>query len=142
MAYISVQKIRFDDVDGAGIVYYPHFFHLCHKAFEDMFDDEGPYNYPEMITKRRIGFPTVAIESDFKAPLLYGDMAEVKIRIVRLGTTSVQTRYDIMRMKDETICFTGYITTALMDLDKRKSVPITGELRAFLEKHFEQDDTQ
>ena len=37
MAFTSVQKIRFDDVDGAGIVYYPQYFHLCHKAFEDLF---------------------------------------------------------------------------------------------------------
>ena len=29
MAFTSVQKIRFDDVDGAGIVYYPQFFHLA-----------------------------------------------------------------------------------------------------------------
>ncbi len=37
MAFTSVQKFRFDDVDGAGIVYYPQFFHLCHAAFEDFF---------------------------------------------------------------------------------------------------------
>ena len=34
MAFTSIQKIRFDDVDGAGIVYYPQYFHLCHAAFE------------------------------------------------------------------------------------------------------------
>lgn len=48
MAFSSVQKIRFDDVDGAGIVYHPQFFHLCHAAFEDFFDTAAPVSYPQL----------------------------------------------------------------------------------------------
>jgi 4-hydroxybenzoyl-CoA thioesterase len=69
MAFTSLLKIRFDDVDGAGIVYYPQFFHLCHKAFEDFFDDAASVSYPHLINELRRGFPTVAIESKFTAPL-------------------------------------------------------------------------
>ena len=68
MAFTSLLKIRFDDVDGAGIVYYPHFFHLCHNAFEDFFDDAASVSYPQLINEKRRGFPTVAIHSDFSAP--------------------------------------------------------------------------
>ncbi|HEY7698614.1 MAG TPA: acyl-CoA thioesterase, partial [Vicinamibacteria bacterium] len=67
MAFTSIQKIRFDDVDGAGIVYYPQFFHLCHAAFEDFFDTAAPVSYPALVKDRRLGFPTVKIESEFKA---------------------------------------------------------------------------
>ena len=69
MAFTSVQKIRFDDVDGAGIVYFPQFFHLCHAAFEDFFDTVAPVSYPELVCEKRLGFPTVAISSEFQAPL-------------------------------------------------------------------------
>ena len=49
MSFTSVQKIRFDDVDGAGIVYYPQFFHLCHAAFEDFLDTVASIPYPVLI---------------------------------------------------------------------------------------------
>ena len=67
MAFTSVQKIRFDD-DGAGIDF-PQFFHLCHAAFEDFFDTVAPVSYPELVCEKRLGFPTVAISSEFQAPL-------------------------------------------------------------------------
>jgi len=73
MAFTSVQKIRFDDVDGAGIVYYPQYFHLCHKAFEDFFDESEGFSYPQLINELHRGFPTVAIQSEFSAPLTQKD---------------------------------------------------------------------
>src|SRR3990170_3022435 len=100
MAFTSVQKIRFDDVDGAGIVYYPQFFHLCHAAFEDFFDTAAPVSYPELVRDRRLGFPTVHLESTFKAPLAYGDVAVVELTVEHIGRTSVTFGYDVRRKRD------------------------------------------
>ena len=88
MAFTSVQKIRFDDVDGAGIVYYPQYFHLCHKAFEDFFDAADSISYPRLINELRRGFPTVAIQSEFSAPLRYGDVAAVSLSVKKIGRSS------------------------------------------------------
>ena len=96
MAFTSVRKIRFDDVDGAGIVYYPQFFHICHEVFEDFFDEVAQHSYPEMIVKDRMGFPTVAIQSEFLAPLRYGDLAVVQMRVSAVGTTSLKMKYELM----------------------------------------------
>lgn len=134
MAFTSVQKIRFDDVDGAGIVYYPQFFHLCHATFEDFFDTAAPLSYPEMIRDRRLGFPTVAIESDFSAPLVYGDTAVVELTVGRVGTTSVEMCYELRRKRDGVSCFRARITTVLMDLDTQRPLPIPDEFRAIFEQ--------
>lgn len=136
MAYTSIQKIRFDDVDGAGIVYYPRFLHLCHAAFEDFFDDVAPFGYPQLIRDRRLGFPTVHIEADFKAPLAYGDIAVVTLGVVRVGTSSMTMTYDVRRKRDSTLCFTATITSVLIDLDTQKSQPLTAELRAVFERYL------
>lgn len=129
MAFTSVQKIRFDDVDGAGIVYYPQFFHLCHGAFEDFFDSAAPISYPELLRQRRLGFPTVAIECAFKAPLQYGDVAVVELTVKRIGTTSVTFGYEIRRKRDGAVSFTAAVTTVLMNLDTQRPVPLTEDLR-------------
>ncbi len=100
MAFTSLQKIRFDDVDGAGIVYYPQFFHLCHKAFEDFFDNAASVSYPDLVNVQRRGFPTVAITSDFTASLSYGDIALIKLQVSKIGRTSAEFSYEIRRKSD------------------------------------------
>lgn len=130
MAYTSVQKIRFDDVDGAGIVYYPRFLHLCHAAFEDFFDAAAPFSYPDLIAKKRLGFPTVHIDADFKAPLSYGDVAIVTLAVKKIGTSSVQSHYEIRRKRDSVLSFTADITTVFIDLDSQKALPLSDELKA------------
>lgn len=133
MAFTSRLKIRFDDVDGAGIVYYPQYFHLCHKAFEDFFDDAASVSYPQLINDLHRGFPTVAIHSDFSAPLRYGDIALIKLEIDKIGRTSATFSYEIRRKKDSRLCFTAQITKVFLDLDNHKVVPIPDEMRALLE---------
>ena len=134
MAFTSIQKIRFDDVDGAGIVYYPQFFHLCHAAFEDFFDSAAPVSYPELVVKRRLGFPTVAIQSEFHAPLSYGDIAIVELSVGEIGRSSLKLGYDIRRKRDGELCFHADITTVLVDLETLKPVGIDAELRKILEQ--------
>lgn len=136
MAFTSVQKIRFDDVDGAGIVYYPQFFHLCHAAFEDFFDDAAPVSYPTMIKERRLGFPTVAIQSEFKAPLAYGDVAVITLGVLAVGRSSLKTHYEIRRKRDGMLSFTADITTVLMDLDTQRPVEIPEDFRRILADHL------
>lgn len=134
MAFTSVQKIRFDDVDGAGIVYYPQFFHLCHAAFEDFFDTAAPISYPELVRRRRLGFPTVAIQSVFHAPLAYGDIAVVEMTVMEIGNASLKLGYDIRRKRDGTLCFHAEVTTVLVDLDDLKPKKIEPELREIFER--------
>ena len=134
MAFTSVQKIRFDDVDGAGIVYYPQFFHLCHAAFEDFFDSAAPVSYPQLVGQRRLGFPTVAIESSFSAPLVYGDVAVVELTVERMGNSSVTFGYQIRRKRDGVLCFRASITTVLVSIDTMKPVPLSDEHRSLFER--------
>ena len=134
MAFTSIQKIRFDDVDGAGIVYFPQFFHLCHAAFEDFFDSAAPVSYPELVGKRRLGFPTVAIQSEFHAPLSYGDIAIVELSVIEIGNASLKLGYDIRRKRDGAFCFHADITTVLVNLDTLKPTRIDPELRNILEQ--------
>lgn len=134
MSFTSVQKIRFDDVDGAGIVYYPQYFHLCHAAFEDFFDDAAPLSYPVMIAEKRLGFPTVNIGSRFCAPLSYGDSAVISLSVSKVGNASVVFHYEIRRRRDGVLAFEADITTVLMNLDTQRSVPLTEELRVIFER--------
>jgi 4-hydroxybenzoyl-CoA thioesterase len=136
MNFISIQKIRFDDVDGAGIVYYPRFFHMCHKAFEDFFDEKGPVAYPKLISEWRRGFPTVRTEGSYTAPLRYGDSARIELCVEHIGTSSLRSRYRIFRNHDNVLAFEGLVTTVCVDLNGFRPTPIEGPLHDFLSAYM------
>jgi 4-hydroxybenzoyl-CoA thioesterase len=134
--YESPQRIRFNDVDGAGIVYYPRFFHLCHNAFEEFFTAVAPYSYPTLINQHRRGFPTVHVEGDFKRPLRYGDVAVVELGVMQVGTRSARFRYRMRRQGEVDVAFEAHVVTAFMDLDSGKAVVLDDDIKAALNKHL------
>ena len=121
--------VRFADVDHAGIVYYPRFFHYFHIAFEELWRAKiGPQAYSEIIDRDRIGFPAVRAECDYKAPLKFGDTAEIEVSIPRLGTKSITFRYRVYRgtvpTSTRTLCAEGQVVCAVVDLSKFVAVAI------------------
>jgi len=119
------QPVRFADVDHAGIVYYPRFFHYFHVAFEELWRQRiGPAAYSKIIDDDRIGFPAVRAECDFKAPLKFGDTADIELSIPRLGGKSITFRYRVFRSADRALCAEGQVVCAVVDLAKFVAVPI------------------
>jgi 4-hydroxybenzoyl-CoA thioesterase len=121
--------VRFADIDHAGIVYYPRFFHYFHLAFEELWRSRiGPQAYSDIIDRDRIGFPAVRAECDFKAPLKFGDTAEIEVTIPRLGTKSITFRYRVYRAavtgRTRTLCAEGQVVCAVVDLAKFAAVAI------------------
>ena len=98
MSFAFTTPVRFSDVDHAGIVYYPRFFHFFHLAFEELWRARiGPRAYSELIDRDKVGFPAVRAECEFKAPLRFGDSAEIEVTVGKLGAKSITFRYRIFR---------------------------------------------
>jgi len=128
--------VRFQDVDPAGLLFFPHFLTYAHEAMERLFDPlEGGYS--RLVTERRIGLPAVAIHSDFKAPLRYGDTAIVETSIARLGNRSMTLRYVFVRAGDRTPVAEVSHTVVTTDLAAMKSCPMPEDVRRVAEHHLE-----
>ena len=111
--------VRFADVDHAGIVYYPVFYHYFHVAFEEFFRERmGADAYLALLDETKIGFPAVHSECDYKAPLRFSDRAETEISLDRMGNKSVTLRYRVSRMRREgtVLAAEGRVTCAVTDL--------------------------
>ena len=119
--------VAFSDVDHAGIVYYPRFFHMFHLAFEELWRARlGPTAYARLIDRDRIGFPAVHAQCDFRAPLRFGDVAEIELSIDRLGAHSITFRYWVFRAADgdrgREWCAEGHVVCAVVDLARFVSI--------------------
>ena len=123
--FVAEIPVRFADVDHAGIVYYPRFFHYFHVAFEEMWRARvGAHAYRDLLDRERVGFPAVRAECDFKAPLRFGDTAEVALSIDRLGGKSISFRYRVHRVDPRQLAAEGTVTCAVVDLARFVAVAV------------------
>ncbi len=127
-------RVRFGDVDHAGIVYYPRYFEYFHTAFEEMFAE----GYRHIVDDRSIGFPAVRVECEFRAPLRFGDLVDVEVTCDRVGRSSVTLRYRAFLKEgasgaDGVATAEARITCAAVDMKALKSIPIPDDLRARFE---------
>jgi 4-hydroxybenzoyl-CoA thioesterase len=136
--FVFQMPVRFADVDHAGIVYYPRFFHFFHVTFEEYFRARmGGGAYLDLLERRRIGFPAVRSGCEYRAPLRFGDDLEVAMSIARLGNKSVTFRYRAIRKRGgepDVVSAEGEVVVAITDLATFRAVPLPEDLRQqFLE---------
>jgi 4-hydroxybenzoyl-CoA thioesterase len=88
------RAIRFSDCDPAGMVFFPQYFVMLNAVVEDWFTQALGVNYAQLLGQRRIGLPTVALQSEFRAPCRMGDTVEFRLQLERMGSRSLTLRVD------------------------------------------------
>ena len=131
----TITNVRFGHVDPAGIAYFPRIFDFIHEAFEELWETHVGVRYDRMIRGKRLGFPLVHSEVDFRAPLRFGDRPLVRVSCFKLGRASLGLRYRFL--VDDEECLEARMTTACTDMDSFKTLPIPDEYRAEFEKILE-----
>jgi YbgC/YbaW family acyl-CoA thioester hydrolase len=143
MPYTTNIKVRFGDVDHAGIAYYPNLYHYCHIAFEEFFEEFVGTPYPRLVEIEHIGFPTVRVESYFRRPIKYGDVLAVRVAVVRIGESSVTFEFRAARRGEGELCFASSHICVAVDMTSFKPVRIPKDLReAFLRAGADESDEQ
>ena len=131
--FCSPITVRFSDIDQAGIVYYPRFFHYFHIVFEE-FMAEHVCPLPELLRVRGLGFPAVHAEIDYKIPLLYGDICPVELSLEKLGGASIGWRYLLYKPAESgtdsgKLAARALVVTACMDLSTKSGTLLPSDLR-------------
>lgn len=134
MKFATELPVRFGEIDQAGVVYYPRFFHYFHQAFEEWFGQALGVSYPDLVLKEGIGFPSVRVESEFLSPLRYGDRVRVEIEVLAVGRASLTLRYELYRVPGDILSARATIKTAAINNASFTSAPIPDAWRARFER--------
>lgn len=129
MVYRAKIKVRFGDIDHAGILYYPRFFHYFHVAFEEFFEQVVGVSYDRIVNDERIGFPTLKLATEFRKPLAYGDILEVAMEVRELGNSSVAFRFTVYRAGTPEVCAQSEHTVVCVDMETFRPTPIPARCR-------------
>ncbi len=81
-----------------------------------------------------IGFSIVNITINYRRPAFMGDILQIRTRLSKLGKTSGTIHHEIVNKGTEDVVTDADITFVMVDAEKNKPVPITGELRDAFEK--------
>ena len=130
MPFHAQVKVRFADVDAAGIAFYPRIFKMLHVAFEDLIEERLGIPYADVIGKDHVGFPTVHLECDFKAPLRFGEVADIEISVVRLGEKSTTLRYRVTSQSSGLLCVDAKATIVTVRVDGNSPLVTPEKYRA------------
>ena len=99
---------------------------------ERFFNEECALPYAELITQRRIGFPTVKIDAQFEKAIAYGEELAVVVDIEKIGRSSLTLNYKLIR-SDLVQCAQATMVHVAMNLDSSTSIEIPNDLRERLQ---------
>lgn len=139
------RPVRWNDVDAAGIVFFPRFLEYCHDAIEALLSplDGG---YARLTQQRRLGLPSVHLEADFRAPLRYGDVCHVQLSVAKIGRSSVTFRHVLSRVGAPTgtatiVCCVVRQIVVVSDLVTLEATAMPDDVRVVLEAHRDAPST-
>jgi acyl-CoA thioesterase FadM len=102
---------------------------------EALFDGVGG-GYAALIMDRRVGFPAVRAECEYKAAVRYGDTLRIDVVIARIGTSSCEFEYRLNRKETgELLCVCKTICV-YTDLASYTSRAFDEDVRARLQAHL------
>jgi len=128
--------ILFSHCDPAGIVYFPRFFDLLHRAMEDWFTYGLEERFADFIMRKKLGIPTVSTHTDFVGPATFGDLLAIELRVVRLGGASIELAIDSFVAGRP--CFRSRHTVCTFSNETRKAIPIPDELREKMMEYLDE----
>jgi 1,4-dihydroxy-2-naphthoyl-CoA hydrolase len=133
MAYEHSLRVRFQDTDPAGIVFFANILVFCHEAYEEFLRANG-MPLEEFLGKREHILPLGHAEATFKRPIKYGQLVKVRVTVGRIGNRNFRLEYDLFGEDGEHLA-TAATVHVCVDPASGRSVAILPQLREMLEKH-------
>lgn len=129
------RTVKWGECDPAGIVYTPRFLDWTVEAVEAAFRAIAGITWPEVQARFGLGAPMRQASLDFASPLRAYDDADLAVTVDSLGTSSIGYRVTTRR-PDGTLCFTGLLTSVMIDLRTFRPVAIPADIRAPFERYI------
>jgi YbgC/YbaW family acyl-CoA thioester hydrolase len=126
--YQIEERVRWGDVDAAGIIFYGAYIRFFEFAETELFRAVGlPYSV--MFDELDVWLPRVHLECDFHHAARLDDLLEVSVYVGRFGNKSMRLEFEVRRKGDELIIAHAHFVLASVRRDTFETVAIPEELR-------------
>lgn len=125
--------VHFSHCDPAGMVFFPRYFVMLNNLVETWFTQGLGINYAQLIGKRRMGLPTVSLQSEFIAPSRMGETLDFELQVTRLGQTSFTLAVVGRGGPEVRLRLQQVVVTTALDGDH--AIPIPPDVRVALARY-------
>ncbi|MDO5637798.1 MAG: thioesterase family protein [Myroides sp.] len=133
--FIKQEKIRFQHIDYAGIVFYPRFLEMLNGLVEDWFEEALDRPFSKM--HQTNGIPTVDLKVQFKKAARLGETLTKKIWVKELKSSSLICGFRFEHINGNT-CLEGEVTLVNVkiseDRESIKAEAFTEEMKEKISK--------
>lgn len=125
-------KVRYAEIDGQKIVFNSRYLEYADYAVSEFWEWSGMAALGPAWTEAE--FHVRHTEIDYLIPFSYGDEIEAFVRIARLGGTSLTQRFELCHAVTGALHCVIEMVIVHVDLATHRPAPITGVVRAALER--------
>ncbi len=126
-AFTARTRVGFSDTDAQGIVYYGRYNPFFDLARVEYLRSVGLLRYESAGE-----FVMRANDVEYFAPARFDDELEIRVRVARLGRTSITYEFAAHKLPEGTLMVTAHQTLVYVDLAKRLALPIPDDYKARL----------
>ena len=128
--FTKQEKVRFQHIDYAGIVFYPRFLEMLNCLVEDWFEEALDRPFSKM--HQTNGIPTVDLKIQFKNAARLGEILTKKLWVKELKNSSILCGFQFEN-ESNTIVLEGEVTLVNVkiqeDRQSIKAEPFTNEMK-------------
>lgn len=138
--FTKQEKVRFQHVDYAGIVFYPRFLEMLNCLVEDWFEEALDRPFSKMHDPRQSrtgqgqtnGIPTVDLKIQFKNAARLGEILTKKLWVIELKNSSILCGFQFVNEAESTV-LEGEVTLVNVAFNPErngiKAEPFTEEMK-------------
>src|SRR5262245_2275304 len=128
-AFVASRSIRFQEIDAAGIIFYPRVLEMFHDTYADFLAFAGA-PLREVMTSDTWLAPVRHAEADYFKPLRFGDEVRVEICRAHVAETEATLGYRITRADE--VCVVGQVVHTFVERATFKRTPMPAGVRRAL----------
>jgi 4-hydroxybenzoyl-CoA thioesterase len=147
MQFIKQEKVRFQHIDYAGIVFYPRFLEMLNGLVEDWFEEALHRPFSKMHDPRQSrtgqgqtnGIPTVDLKIQFKNAARLGEILTKKLWVKELKNSSILCGFQFEN-ESNNLVLEGEVTLVNVkiqeDRQSIKAEPFSEEMKEKIKKYL------
>lgn len=129
--------IAFKHCDPAGMVFYPRYVEMLNDVVEAWFEQGLGCDYQSLHLQRRMGIPTVSLECQFTRPSRLGDRLVARLRVERIGKSSVALEHRIAdRDRPDDLRLTARHVIVFVQMDSTTPIAVPHDIATAMRSYL------
>ncbi|MCG3202404.1 MAG: Acyl-CoA thioesterase YbgC [Gammaproteobacteria bacterium] len=108
-------RVYYEDTDAGGVVYHANYLKFMERARTEWLRSLG-WQQDRLLAEERVVFAVRHLAVDYLRPARFNDALNVRSRVGRLGSASIEFEQDIVRADCDLLC-RGVVVVACIDTD-------------------------